>query len=180
MAPLEEPQHLPWGRRKQKLVPLQAVRGMRHPAALSKLSVFFMDLHHVHHQSGRQAGSHPLGWVLVQCFGETLAVCLPWGWGGPAGTGRYGLNGCFPQNSCVGALTPNVRVLSCHCCVAAQSCPTLCDPMNCSPPGSSVHGILQARTLEGVAMPSSRGPSRPRDRTQASCVSCFGRQVLYH
>ena len=131
MAPLEEPQHLPWGRRKQKLVPLQAVRGMRHPAALSKLSVFFMDLHHVHHQSGRQAGSHPLGWVLVQCFGETLAVCLPWGWGGPAGTGRYGLNGCFPQNSCVGALTPNVRVLSCHCCVAAQSCPTLCDPMDC-------------------------------------------------
>ena len=41
----------------------------------------------------------------------------------------------------------------------------LCDPKDCSPPGSSVHGILQARLLEQVAMPSSRGSSRPRDRT---------------
>ena len=46
-----------------------------------------------------------------------------------------------------------------------QSCPTACDPMDCSPPGSSVHGILQARILEWVAMPSSRGSSRPRDQT---------------
>ena len=38
-----------------------------------------------------------------------------------------------------------------------QLCPTLCDPMDCSPPGSSVHGILQARILEWVAMPPSRG-----------------------
>ena len=44
-----------------------------------------------------------------------------------------------------------------------QSCPTLCDPMDCSLPGSSVHGILQARILEWVAMPSSRGSSQPRD-----------------
>ena len=42
-----------------------------------------------------------------------------------------------------------------------QSCPTLCDPMDCSPPGSSVHGILQARILEWVAMPSSRESSNP-------------------
>ena len=40
-----------------------------------------------------------------------------------------------------------------------QLCPTLCDPMDCSPPGCSVHGILQARILEWVAMPSLRGPS---------------------
>ena len=40
-----------------------------------------------------------------------------------------------------------------------QSCPTLCDPMDCGPPGSSVHGILQVRILEWVAMPSSRGSS---------------------
>ena len=53
-----------------------------------------------------------------------------------------------------------------------QSCPTLCDPMDCSPPGSSVHGILQARILEWVAMPSSRGYSRPRDRTRVSWGSC--------
>ena len=53
----------------------------------------------------------------------------------------------------------------------AKWCPTLCDPMNCSPPGSSVHGILQARILEQVAMPSSRGPSRTRDRTHVSYIS---------
>ena len=50
----------------------------------------------------------------------------------------------------------------------AQSCPTLCDPVDCSPPGSSVHGILQARVLEWVAISFSRGSSRPRDRTQVS------------
>ena len=49
--------------------------------------------------------------------------------------------------------------------------------MDRSPPGSSVHGILQARILEWVAMPSSRGSSWPRVRT---CASCIGRQVLYH
>ena len=46
-------------------------------------------------------------------------------------------------------------------CLITQSCLTLCDPMNCSLPGSSIHGILQARILEWVAMPSSRGSSRP-------------------
>ena len=66
------------------------------------------------------------------------------------------------------------------CAELLQLCPTLCDFMDCSPPGSSVHGILQARILEWVAMPSSRGSSEPRDRTQVSCVSCIGRQVLYH
>ena len=44
-----------------------------------------------------------------------------------------------------------------------HSCLTLCDPMDCSPPGSSVHGILQARTLEWVAVPFSRASSQPRD-----------------
>ena len=61
-----------------------------------------------------------------------------------------------------------------------QSYPTLCDPRDCSPPGSSLHGILQARILEWVAMPSSRGSSQPRDRTHVSYVSCNSRQVLYH
>ena len=46
-----------------------------------------------------------------------------------------------------------------------QLCLTLCDPMDCSPPGSSVHGILQARILEWVAISSSRGSSQPRDQT---------------
>ena len=58
-----------------------------------------------------------------------------------------------------------------------QSCPTLCNSMDCSPPGSSVHGILQARILEWVSMPSSRGSSQPRDRIYVSFVSCTGRQV---
>ena len=53
-------------------------------------------------------------------------------------------------------------------CSVAQLCPALCDPMDCSPPGSSVEGILQARILERVSMPSPRGSSQPRDRTQVS------------
>ena len=53
----------------------------------------------------------------------------------------------------------------------AQSCPTLCDPMDCSPPGSSVHGILRARILEWVAISFSRGSSRPRDQTQVSRIA---------
>ena len=56
-------------------------------------------------------------------------------------------------------------------CLVAQSCPTLCHPMDCSPPGSSVHGILQARILEWVAMPSSGGSSQRRDQTQAFCTA---------
>ena len=58
-----------------------------------------------------------------------------------------------------------------HCeseSIVTQSCPILCDPMDYSPPGSSVHGILQARILESVDIPFSRGLSRPRDRTPVS------------
>ena len=65
-------------------------------------------------------------------------------------------------------------------CSVAQLCLSLCDPVDCSPPGSAVHGILQARILEWAAMPSSRGSSQPRDRTHVSHVSCAGRRVLYH
>ena len=61
-----------------------------------------------------------------------------------------------------------------------QLCSTLCDPMDHSPQGSSVHGILQARRLEWVAVPSSRGSSLPRDGICLSYISCIGRQVLYH
>ena len=56
----------------------------------------------------------------------------------------------------------------------------LCNPMDCSPPGSSDYGILQARILEWVAMPSSRGSSQPRDRTVISYVSYIVRWILYH
>ena len=54
--------------------------------------------------------------------------------------------------------------------LVAQSCLTLCDPIDCNPPGSSVHGIFQARILEWGAISSSRGSSQPRDRTQVSCT----------
>ena len=57
--------------------------------------------------------------------------------------------------------------------LVAQLCSTLCNPVDCSPPGSSVRGILQARILVCVAVPFSRGSSRPGDQTQVS-------HILYH
>ena len=53
-------------------------------------------------------------------------------------------------------------------------------PLDCNLPASSVHGIFQARILEWVALPISRGSSQPKDRTQVSCSSCIGRQILYY
>ena len=64
--------------------------------------------------------------------------------------------------------------------LATQSCPTLCNPMDCSPPGSFVLGILQARILERVAILSCRKSSWPRNLIRVSHASCAGRQVLYH
>ena len=61
-------------------------------------------------------------------------------------------------------------VCVCVCVLVAQSCPTLCDPLDCSPPGPSVHGILQARMLESVAIPFSRRSSQPRDQTLISGI----------
>ena len=58
--------------------------------------------------------------------------------------------------------------------------PLFCDPMECSPPGLSVHGIFQARILEWVAISSTRGSPQPRDRTCVSCISCTVRWILYH
>ena len=81
------------------------------------------------------------------CFGLFgLAVC----W---AHTKSAPLDRWWPGCAC----TLKKKVL------VAQSCLTLCDPMDCRPPGSSVHGILQARILEWVAVPFSRGSSQPRD-----------------
>ena len=59
-----------------------------------------------------------------------------------------------------------------------QSCLILCNPMDCSPPGSSVLGIFQVRILEWVVISSSRGTSQPRDGTHASGISCVGRWNL--
>ena len=59
------------------------------------------------------------------------------------------------------------------CALVTQSRLTLCDTLDCNPPGSSVHGIFQARILEWVAISSSRGSSQPRDQTCGSRVSCI-------
>ena len=63
---------------------------------------------------------------------------------------------------------------------AVTQCVRLCNPTHCSLPGSSVPGILQARILERVAISSSRGSSQFRDQIHVSCISCIGRQLLYH
>ena len=76
-------------------------------------------------------------------------------------------------------LNASLEYLCCRC-LAAKSRPTLCDPMNCSLPGSSIHGILQARILEWLAISFSKGTSPPRDQTSVSFVSCTGRRILYH
>ena len=64
----------------------------------------------------------------------------------------------------------------CLCVIVTQSCLSLCDPMDCSRPGSSVHGISQARILEWAVISFSMGSSRPRDQTW---VSCINRRILY-
>ena len=79
----------------------------------------------------------------------------------------------------------NRDLLHCRCILyqlsyqgsPTRSCLTLCNPIDCSLLGSSVHGISQAKILEWVAIPFSRGPSQPKDQT---LISCLGRQILYH
>ena len=75
--------------------------------------------------------------------------------------------------SCLGR-----QVLYCWChlmLLVTQSCPALCNPTNCSPPVSSVHGILQARIPEWVAI-----SSQSRDQTHVACFSCIDKQILFH
>ena len=83
--------------------------------------------------------------------------------------------------------TSNINMNQCcyilslpYACSIAQSCPTLCDPMDCSPPGSSIHGILQVGIPEWVVISHSGGSFQPRDWTQVSCISCISRWTLHH
>ena len=62
------------------------------------------------------------------------------------------------------------KIIYIYICIKTQLCLTLCEPIDGSPPGSSVHGILQARILDWVAMSSSRGSSQPRDRSRSPAV----------
>ena len=99
---------------------------------------------------------HPVSELLLWhfCYGAALAYC----------------------SKCTQALPPTHVFV----CLVTQSCPTLCHPKDCSPSGSSVHEILQARILEGVAISSSRRSSWLRNWTHISYVSCIGRWFLYH
>ena len=96
--------------------------------------------------------------VLYACQAEKLCPQ-------PPSSGNVGLCLYFPSAVNTGHLWKIVKVF------VAQSCPTLCNPMDCNPPGSSVHGILQARILEWVAIPFSRGFSWPRDQTPVSSIA---------
>ena len=73
-----------------------------------------------------------------------------------------------------------VCVCVCVCVLSRSVISSLCDPMDCSPPGSAVHGIVQARILQWVAISFSRGSSWPRVLTCVSCVFCIDRWTLYH
>ena len=100
---------------------------------------------------------------------SVLAWRIP-GTGEPGGLPSLGLHRVGHDWSNLAAAA--AAQIVCMCAKLLQSCLTLCDPVECSPPGSSVHGIVQARILEWVAMPSSWGSSWPRDRTCISCGSC--------
>ena len=84
----------------------------------------------------------------------------------PGNPTLWGFCGCFIHYVCA--------------CACTQSCPTLCNPLDYSPSGSSVNAILQARILKQVAISFSRGSSRPRDQTCVTCVSCIGRWIDRH
>ena len=79
-------------------------------------------------------------------------------------------------SECIGCWLPRCSISFYCCCLVAKSCPTLCNRMDCSPPGCSDHVISQARILEWDAISSSRRSSQARDWT---CVSFTDRRILY-
>ena len=105
--------------------------------------------------------------VLVNVFSSSLLFWLSY-------VNPQPLLNSFPGLSCFSFFI-NLLLSEVKWNEVAQSCPTLCDPVDCSPPGSSVHGILQARILEWVAISFSRGSFWPRDQTQVSHIAgrCF-------
>ena len=101
------------------------------------------------------------------CFSSDGVTQLP-----SSSSRSFSSNGDLPALGPFGLLV--LLILIC-----AQLCLTLCDPMDYSLPGSSVHGIFQARILGWVAIYYFRRCSWHRDWTCISCVSCFGREILY-
>ena len=121
-----------------------------------------------------------LGWSLNS---QTLADQTGALWNNPSGRGRgerpeEGLKlamKCPSPDSMPFPFTAHwPKQVLCRHAKLLQLCLTLCDPMDYSPPGSSVLGILQARILEWVTISSSRGSAQPRDQTRISYVCCIG------
>ena len=119
------------------------------------------------------------GFLPGECHGQrSLAGSSPWGC--KESDMIYLVSGIvgWTMSTCLACFSPAAAEGHCWPGMCAKSRLTLCDPMNCSPLGSSVHGILQARILEWVATLSSGESSWPKDRTRVSCISCNGRRVL--
>ena len=111
----------------------------------------------------------------MDCMEPTRLLCLRNALGKNTGVGcHFLLQPCLVKTDKMGFLA--------RACVRVcpRSCPTLCNPMDYSPLDSSVHGILQARIPEWVAISFSRGSSRCRDWIHISFVPCLGRRILYH
>ena len=89
---------------------------------------------------------------------------------------RSSINKSHPDCWSRETIYPTTRCL----CMCTQLCPTLFSPMDCSLPGSSVHGIIQARIPEWAVIFFSRGSFKPRDQIQVCSASCIGRHFLYH
>ena len=107
-----------------------------------------------------------LNWTELRCKRKNMSIvyirnhCLGW-------TEAYI---CMAESLCYSSESITALLTGYMCAKLLQLCPTLCNPMDYSLPGSSVHGILQARIMEWDAMPSSRESSQPRDRTQGSSI----------
>ena len=117
----------------------------------------------------------------TECAGEEWGVSLQWK-NLPNITYTRWSRLVSPVISYVDKTESDKKSISLLWCRALPSCfihVRLCDPIDCSPPRSSVHGILQARILEWVAISFSRGSFQPSDQTCISYVSCFGRRVFF-
>ena len=117
---------------------------------------------------------------------QDVSGCQACGWSSlqterPLACGRYLCSAIpSPSLSTVSCLHPASCSRVGHVGVCVLRCSVLSDLLDCSPPGSSVRGVFQARILEWVAISSSRGSSPPRDQTRVSCVSCIADRFFTH
>ena len=112
-----------------------------------------------------QLNGHEFEQTLGDGEGQgSLACCSPWG---------------YKELDTTERLDNNTH-LYIHTCVCAQSCLILCEPLDCSLPGSSVHGIFQVRMLQWVAISTSRRSSQPRGQVHICISCCIGKQILPH